>query len=112
MVGSYGTAPSSPGPRPTVPAGPSADDGEDPPRAGHALELVHAGAIQPDRGARDQVPDRIAGLRRNARTPIVMGAQSTGSTSNAGGLGAMARIWSSLESGPMPSKKMPTSAFH
>jgi hypothetical protein len=35
-----------------------------------------------------------------------------GSTSNAGCLGAMARIWSSLESGPVPSKKIPTSAFH
>ena len=29
-----------------------------------------------------------------------------------GCLGAMARIWSSLESGPVPSKKIPTSAFH
>jgi hypothetical protein len=36
----------------------------------------------------------------------------TGSTSNAGCLGATARIWSSLESGPVPSKKIPTSAFH
>src|SRR5215467_16215739 len=36
----------------------------------------------------------------------------TGSTSNAGCLGAMARIWWSLESGPVPSKKIPTSAFH
>ncbi len=33
-------------------------------------------------------------------------------TSNAGCLGAMARTWSSLESGPVPSKKIPTSAFH
>jgi hypothetical protein len=39
-------------------------------------------------------------------------AYPTGSTSNAGCLGAMARIWSSLESGPVPSKKIPTSAFH
>ena len=39
-------------------------------------------------------------------------AYSAGSTSNAGCLGAMARIWSSLESGPVPSKKIPTSAFH
>ena len=37
---------------------------------------------------------------------------STGSTSKAGCLGAMARIRSSLESGPVPSKKTPTSAFH
>ncbi len=29
-----------------------------------------------------------------------------------GCLGAMARICSSLESGPVPSKKIPTSAFH
>ena len=35
-----------------------------------------------------------------------------GSTSNAGCFGAMARICSSLESGPVPSKKIPTSAFH
>jgi alpha/beta hydrolase fold len=39
-------------------------------------------------------------------------AYLTGSTSNAGCLGATARIWSSLESGPVPSKKIPTSAFH
>jgi hypothetical protein len=36
----------------------------------------------------------------------------SGSTSKAGCLGAMARSWSSLESGPVPSKKIPTSAFH
>jgi pyruvate ferredoxin oxidoreductase gamma subunit len=39
-------------------------------------------------------------------------AYVTPSTSKAGCLGAMARSWSSLESGPVPSKKIPTSAFH
>jgi len=34
------------------------------------------------------------------------------STSNAGCLPAIARICSSVESGPTPSKKMPTSTFH
>jgi hypothetical protein len=38
--------------------------------------------------------------------------QSTARTSNAGCLAAIARISSSLESGPMPSKKAPTSTFH
>ena len=55
----------------------------------------------------------LAGTRppsRKRRPPP--GGYWTGRTSNAGCLAAMARIWSSVESGPVPSKKMPTSAFH
>jgi hypothetical protein len=37
--------------------------------------------------------------------------KATGRTSNAGCLGAMARICSSVESGPTPSKNTPTSSF-
>ena len=56
-------------------------------------------------------------LRRRRRVPIGdPGAgpapHAGGSTSKAGCLAAIARIWSSVESGPTPSKKTPTSTFH
>ncbi len=58
-------------------------------------------------------PPTLRDLRHRWHPPVLTStAYVTGSTSNAGCLGAMARIWSSLESGPVPSKKIPTSAFH
>ena len=47
-----GRVPPAAAPRPDL-----AGDGEDFPGPGHALELVLAAAVQPDRGARDQVAD-------------------------------------------------------
>ncbi len=63
---------------------------------GTALPAVHAGRCS-------------CGMRASACAAM---PYLTGRTSNAGCLAAMARIWSSLESGPVPSKKIPTSAFH
>jgi hypothetical protein len=69
-----------------------------------------------------RLPSRSGCRRRRRAVPrprgtrvtpaLIQEACSAGSTSNTGCSGAMARIWSSLESGPMPSKKIPTSAFH
>ena len=88
--------------------------------------LLHRGntvvARQPDAMRTDALRAMIRPLhRRNLRfredshwrahSDLYLGL-STGSTSKAGCLGAMARIRSSLESGPVPSKKTPTSAFH
>ena len=53
-----------------------------------------------------------AGRARLIAAGLLPVAYSAARTSNAGCLGAMARSCSSVESGPVPSKKIPTSAFH
>jgi hypothetical protein len=69
--------------------------------------------LPPPTGPRPRESLTIARLASGGHPPgLTAMAYLTGSTSNAGCLGAMARIWSSFESGPVPSKKIPTSAFH
>ena len=86
---------------------PNAEGGADP---AHGDSLRPVGFEQVPSGGDDVggPPGAVRGRRSGTRGDVDHAA----SRRNAGCLWATARISSSLESGPTPSKKTPTSAFH